>query len=110
MRLLIRTSSGVLWKSYSQDKGRTWSEGQATKIASPGSRFFIRRLTSGNLLLVNHYNFKGRSHLTARISNDDGATWNEGLLLDERSNISYPDGVEDRGGLIWITYDRDRQL
>jgi|GEM_PF-185145 len=107
--MLIRTSSGVLWESYSQDKGRTWSEGQATKIASPGSRFFIRRLTSGNLLLVNHYNFKGRSHLTARISNDDGATWNEGLLLDERSNISYPDGVEDRGGLIWITYDRDRQ-
>lgn len=107
--MLIRTSSGVLWESYSQDKGRTWSEGRATKIASPGSRFFIHRLTSGNLLLVNHHNFKGRSHLTARISNDDGATWNEGLLLDERSNVSYPDGVEDRGGLIWITYDRDRQ-
>lgn len=106
--MLIRTSSGVLWESYSQDKGRTWSEGQATKITSPGSRFFIRRLTSGNLLLVNHHNFKGRSHLTAKISNDDGATWNEGLLFDERSNISYPDGVEDRGGLIWITYDRER--
>ena len=42
------------------------------------------------------------------ISTDEGKTWNEGLLLDERSNVSYPDGVQDKDGLIWITYDRDR--
>jgi hypothetical protein len=29
--------------------------------------------------------------------------------LDERSGVSYPDGVQDKDGLIWITYDRDRQ-
>ena len=57
---------------------------------------------------MNHYKFKGRSHLTAQLSTDDGATWNDGLLLDERSNVSYPDGVQDKDGLIWITYDRDR--
>ena len=107
--MLIRTGSGVLWQSYSTDKGRTWSEGSATTIASPGARFFVLRLSSGNLLLVNHFKFKGRSHLTARISEDDGVTWNEGLLLDERSSVSYPDGVQDCDGLIWITYDRDRQ-
>lgn len=107
--MLIRTGSGVLWESFSTDNGRSWSDGQPTTIASPGSRFFIRRLASGNLLLVNHYKFKGRSHLTARLSKDDGATWNDGLLLDERSDVSYPDGVEDRDGLIWITYDRDRK-
>ena len=105
---LIRTSSGVLWQSFSEDKGKTWSEGSATTIKSPGSRFFIRRLASGNLLLVNHHNFKGRSHMTAQISTDDGATWNEGLLLDERGGVSYPDGVQDKDGLIWIVYDRDR--
>jgi len=107
--MLIRTSSGVLWQSHSSDKGRTWSDGTPSAIKSPGSRFFIRRLGSGNLLLVNHHNFTGRSHLTARLSTDDGATWNDGLLLDERSGVSYPDGVQDRDGLIWITYDRDRQ-
>jgi predicted neuraminidase len=106
--MLIRTSSGVLWQSHSMDKGRTWSEGNASTIKSPGSRFFIRRLASGNLLLVNHHNFKGRSHLTAQLSGDDGATWNDGLLLDERSGVSYPDGVQDADGLIRITYDRDR--
>jgi len=108
LRLLTRTGGGFLWESHSTDKGRTWSEAKASTIANPGSRFFIRRLASGNLLLVNHYKFKGRSHLTAQISTDDGATWNEGLLLDERGGVSYPDGAQDKDGLIWITYDRDR--
>jgi predicted neuraminidase len=107
--MLIRTGAGVLWQSHSADRGRTWSPATATTIPNPGSRFFIRRLRSGNLLLVNHYKFKGRSHLTARLSTDDGQTWNEGLLLDERANVSYPDGAQAADGLIWIVYDRDRQ-
>ncbi len=106
--LLTRTGGGFLWESHSTDKGRTWSEANASTIANPGSRFFIRRLASGNLLLVNHYKFTGRSHLTAQLSTDDGATWNDGLLLDERKGVSYPDGVQDKDGVIWITYDRDR--
>ncbi|MBU6302403.1 MAG: glycoside hydrolase [Verrucomicrobia bacterium] len=105
--MLIRTEK-VLWESHSSDKGRTWTKGRPTTIATPHSRFFIRRLASGHLLLVNHYKFTGRSHLTAQLSTDDGATWNEGLLLDERSGVSYPDGVQDKDGLIWVTYDRDR--
>lgn len=105
--MLIRTEK-VLWESHSSDKGRTWTEGKPTTIATPHSRFFIRRLASGNLLLVNHYKFTGRSHLTAQISTDDGQSWNDGLLLDERKGVSYPDGVQEKDGLIWITYDRDR--
>ncbi len=106
--LLTRTGGGFLWESHSTGKGRNWSEAKASTIANPGSRFFIRRLASGHLLLVNHYKFTGRSHLNAQLSTDDGATWNDGLLLDERSGVSYPDGVQDKDGLIWITYDRDR--
>ena len=105
--MLIRTEK-VLWESHSSDKGRAWMPGRPTTIATPHSRFFIRRLSSGNLLLVNHYKFTGRSYLTAQLSTDEGATWNDGLLLDERKGVSYPDGVQDKDGLIWITYDRDR--
>ena len=115
--MLVRTSTGgFLYESHSGDKGETWSKGKPGKIATPGSRFFIRRLASGNMLLVNHFNFirdeKGkpkRSHLTAQISTDDGQTWGKGLLLDERVDVSYPDGVQDKDGLIWIIYDRDRK-
>lgn len=107
--MLIRTGAGVLWESYSSDRGRTWSEGKASTIANPGSRFFIRRLKSGNLLLVNHYKFTGRSHMTAQLSTDDGKSWNDGLLLDERTAVSYPDAVEGRDGVIHVVYDRERQ-
>jgi predicted neuraminidase len=107
--MLIRTGSGHLWESFSSDRGRTWTEGAQTAIANPGSRFYIRRLASGSLLLINHYRFQGRSHLTARISTDEGKSWNDGLLLDERTGGSYPDAVESKDGLITVVYDRDRQ-
>ncbi len=107
--MLIRTGGGVLWQSHSTDGGFTWNEATPSDIPNPGSRFFIRRLASGNLLLINHYKFTGRSHLTARLSTDDGASWNEGLLVDGRGGVSYPDAIQDKDGLIWMIQDRDRQ-
>ncbi|MBR3218422.1 MAG: exo-alpha-sialidase [Thermoguttaceae bacterium] len=46
--------------------------------------------------------------MTAFLSDDDGATWNSSLLLDERKNISYPDGTQTEDGTIYLTYDFDR--
>jgi AraC-like DNA-binding protein len=105
--MLVRTTYGI-GESVSFDKGITWSPGKPTRLGGPNSRFFIRRLRSGRLLLVNHYGFRDRSHLTAQLSDDDGVTWNDGLLLDERSNVSYPDGIETADGTIYLIYDRER--
>lgn len=105
--MLVRTFYGV-GESISLDRGRTWTLGHDSGIKGPDSRFFIRRLNSGNLLLVNHNNFAGRNNLTAMISKDDGATWEGGLLLDERNGVSYPDGTQAEDGEIYIIYDRDR--
>ena len=107
LAMFVRTAYGI-GVSYSFDQGHTWSEGQDSKLKGPSSRFFIRRLKSGRVLLVNHYNFEGRNNLTALLSEDDGETWKYSLLLDERSDISYPDGVETENGYIYITYDRER--
>jgi hypothetical protein len=48
-----------------------------------------------------------RSHLSAFVSDDDGTTWSDGLLLDERES-SYPDGVQAEDGTIYIIYDHQR--
>jgi hypothetical protein len=115
--MLIRSNCGV-GQVFSEDKGKTWSDPLPSKIDGPNSRFFIRRLKSGKLLLINHdmnaqfleledY-LKRRTHLTAWLSDNDGKTWYGGLLLDERDNISYPDGVEAEDGSIYIIYDRER--
>jgi len=105
--MLVRTYGGI-GECFSSDKGRTWSEPKADVLAGPCSRFFVRRLRSGNLLLINHHAFKERNNLTAMLSKDDGTTWEGFLLLDERDNVSYPDGVETEDGRIYIIYDRER--
>lgn len=108
--MLVRTLYGI-GESISHDKGHTWSPLIPSKIQHPTARFFIYRLNSGNLLLVKHgpIDMKiGRSHLMAFISKDDGHSWSDGLLLDERTGVSYPDGQQTNDGTIYITYDYSR--
>jgi hypothetical protein len=108
--MLIRLKSGI-GESFSVDSGKSWTPLILSEIKHPNSRFFIRRLQSGNLLLVKHgpINVKtGRSHLMAFISKDDGQTWSKGLLLDERLRAAYPDGQQDKDGRIYIVYDYNR--
>jgi predicted neuraminidase len=108
--MLVRTSYGI-GESVSTDQGKTWSAVERSALPHTVSRFFIRRLNSGKLLLVRHDGpgaKRGRSHLTAFLSNDDGKTWAGGLLLDERNGVSYPDGVQAPDGTIRIIYDFNR--
>jgi predicted neuraminidase len=115
--MLVRTNYGI-GESVSKDGGRSWSPLAASSIPHVNSRFFIRRLRSGKLLLVRNNPGEGnlaqgkkwgvRSHMTAYLSDDDGASWQGGLLLDERPQVSYPDGDQAEDGTIHITYDYDR--
>lgn len=103
----IRTFYGI-GVSYSYDGGKTWTDGEDSKLGGPCSRFSISRLKSGRILLVNHYKNQGRNNLTALLSEDDGVTWKYSLLLDSRKEVSYPDIKEADDGYIYITYDRER--
>jgi hypothetical protein len=74
----------------------------------------IRRLASGNILLVKHgpgiTSKPGgvRDHLTAFLTTDAGETWSPGLLLDERKAVSYPDIAQTPDGDIYVQYDYQR--
>jgi len=120
--MLARTSAGIS-ESVSTDGGSSWSEGRPASIPHVPSRFFIRRLNSGRLLLVKHNPrmdagwlagketeiLEQRSHLTAYLSDDDGQSWHGGLVLDSRLPVSYPDGDQAPDGTIYIVSDFDRQ-
>ena len=134
--MIVEKRDGSLWmltrtfdgsgESFSTDGGYTWTPGRKSHIDGPCSRFHIRRLRSGRLLMINHYQFdqridledimsqgnvkswKGRSHLTALLSEDDGQTWPYYLLLDERNEVSYPDAKEAADGMIYVCYDWER--
>ncbi len=108
--MLIRNTGGIA-QSTSTDGGRTWSAGTMllTGGTTASKRFYVRRLRSGALLLVRNNAPTGsaRSHLTAFVSDDDGLTWQGGLLLDERES-SYPDGTEGPDGTLYVIYDQTR--
>jgi len=110
--MLVRTKYGI-GQSVSRDGGRFWSYVKPTGIGHACSRFFIRRLRSGNLILIKHGRMieqwpVNRCMLTAFVSKDDGRTWEGGLMLDERPGVSYPDGVEAKDGTIYVIYDYNR--
>jgi hypothetical protein len=79
------------------------------------------KLKSGTWLLVKHGTLewlsdsqeelypinKGRSHLTAYVSYDEGQSWQGGLLLEER-DCSYPFGCQAADGSIYVSYERQR--
>jgi hypothetical protein len=108
--MLVRAAYGI-GESISTDRGRTWCPGRRSGIRHVNSRFHIRRLASGRLLLVTHDppDGKARSHLIARLSDDDGRTWRGGLVVDERLGVSYPDGVQSPDGMIYLVYDYARR-
>jgi predicted neuraminidase len=107
--MLVRAANGIA-ESQSTDGGKTWTEAKRSPIPHVNSRFCIRRLRSGRLLLITHEppDGKTRSHLIAHLSEDDGLTWRGGLILDERPGVSYPDAIEGPKGVIRVIYDYAR--
>lgn len=118
--MIVERRDGSLWmlvrsrgiaETFSRDAGRTWTPVERSSIRHPTARFFLRRLRSGNLLLVKHGPLDertGREKLMAFVSDDDGKTWCGGLMIDEREGVTYPDGVQAEDGTIYIIYDYRR--
>lgn len=118
--MIVERKDGSLWmlvrsrgisETVSHDRGKTWTPVEQTEIRHPTSRFFVRRLNSGALLLVKHGAIDERTRrekLQAFVSDDDGLTWLGGLMLDEREHVTYPDGVQAPDGTIYLTYDYSR--
>jgi len=107
--MLLRNTAGIA-QSVSTDGGQTWQPGSIHLRGRTyrNKRFFIRRLNSGALLMVRNNSPEGkRSHMTAFVSDDEGESWQGGLLMDARES-SYPDGVQSADGTIYIIYDHQR--
>ncbi|MBQ1456188.1 MAG: exo-alpha-sialidase [Thermoguttaceae bacterium] len=110
LKMFARTKYGI-GESVSNDGGVTWPDLAPSPIKHTSSRFFVRRLNSGRLILVKNGPIDsdvGRTRMMAFLSDDDGATWSDGLVIDERTNVSYPDGNQTEDGTIFLTYDHDR--
>lgn len=116
LRAYMRTKDAPdgLWEAESSDDGRTWGEPRPSIQPHVSARVFVRRLASGNLLMVKN-GLPGekqqmvRHDMTAYLSEDEGKTWPFALPLDVgRSDVAYPDGQQLKDGRIAVVYDFDR--
>ncbi len=115
----MRVKGNAGWNAFeadSKDGGRSWSVPKACAFPHTNSRLFVRRLRSGALLLVKNgpidkvtgtKDYEGRVDMTAYVSDDDGATWQGGLLL-HAGKCAYPDGDQAPDGTIYVGFDDDR--
>jgi NAD(P)-dependent dehydrogenase (short-subunit alcohol dehydrogenase family) len=96
--MLVRTNYGI-GETVSTDQGRTWAPITPTALPHTPTRFFLRRLVSGRLLLVKHGPLTGkpvgRKQLMAYLSDDDGRTWQGG--------INVPGYAASQGGVGQLT-------
>jgi hypothetical protein len=105
---MLRTTKGIYFTN-SKDFGKSWEPLEPFTAIGPttSSRFYLGKLSSGNLLLIAN-NSATRNKMTAFLSKDGGKTWPHKLLLDARENVSYPDADQTIDGNIHVVFDRER--
>ncbi len=89
--LWVRTDLGRIYRAYSRDKGKTFSELKPIpELDSPLSPQSIKRHPkSGDLVLVWNNAVKTRTPLSAAVSSDEGLTWKHVKVIDEVPGETY---------------------
>lgn len=90
-----RTRLGQLFKSYSSDRGLTWTKPVPTGLASSNSPAVLRNIPGTNDLVCvwNHVSGQeiddhlGRMRLSCAISKDDGETWENFKNLESLDDV-----------------------
>ena len=117
--MVVRTQLGSVFKAYSADGGRTWSNPQTTGLQSPESCPALLKIPeTDDLLLVwnhspydpkfDHYGL--RNPLSVAISKDDGCTWEniKNIETDPEWEFTNPAPIATSQGTILIGYEASR--
>lgn len=91
LMMLCRTDLGCQYRSWSSDRGETWTLAEPTDITSPISPASVARVPSTNDLLMIWNDHRSidesrrgkRTPMSAAISRDEGLTWSPSKTLFE---------------------------
>ena len=113
VHMLVRTTAGRIWRSDSDNGGKSWVPLYQTDLPNNNSGIDLARLYDGTLALV--YNpveesWGPRTPLRISLSFDNGATWPHQLDIEtEAGEYSYPAIIPTvRGMAICYTWRRER--
>jgi predicted neuraminidase len=109
---------GMIWTTWSNDRGDTWSPLEATTLPNPSSGIDAVTLSDGRHLLVYNHTQRSsdrseidqsRSMLNVAVSSD-GEEWQAAILLENSpGEYSYPAVIQTKDGLVHITYTWKRK-
>ena len=102
--MLIRTTRGQFWESFSTDGGLHWSKPGPTTIPATSAPGHLARLADGRLALAWNPASCGRSELHLAISPDEGRTWGPSVAIARGRGVAYPSVLEASPGSFWIGY------
>lgn len=98
---------GFLYRSFSVDDGRTWSDPVQTNFPDATSKISGTRLKDGRYAFVTNPNPKRRDPLALSIS-DDGMTFTKMLYLVGGRHVDYPHVIE-HGDSLYIAFAGGKQ-
>lgn len=115
VHMLVRTSSGVIGRSDSDDYGKTWSPLYKTSLPNPNSGIDLVNLDDGTLVLAYNpdgKNWGDRAPLTLAVSEDNGQTWPYKLDIETGEpddEFSYPSIISDEENVYAVyTWQREK--
>jgi len=117
LQVLCRSRNRCIAQAWSTDRGKTWSDFEATTLPNNNSGTDAVTLKDGRQLLVyNHVlpagkEVKGpRTPLNVAVSKD-GKTWFASLVLEDSpiSQYSYPSVIQSADGMVHIVYTWRRE-
>ena len=116
--MLLRSSEGSIYRSDSDDYGRSWSPAFQTDQPNNNSGIDLA-LADGVLALVHNPvrgNWGSRTPVKLSLSEDNGRTWEEAMVLDHNEDpkdkvdgeFSYP-AIVASGNRLYISYTWKRR-
>ena len=110
--MLARTPMGRLYKSYSSDRGQTWSAPEPTPLAAAYAPCALAMMPTGDLLCIWNQNSleedqQGlrRHRLTCAVSDDDGTTWQHFRNLESLDDTTH---IAERP-ILWDVFRYDHE-
>lgn len=115
VHMLIRSSSGKICRSDSEDHGKTWSPIVETDLPNNNSGIDVASISGETIALIYNpvgENWGDRYPITVAVSNDNGKTWPVRLDVEDGEGddeLSYPSLFYEDGHLVAsYTWNRDR--
>jgi predicted neuraminidase len=115
VHMLMRSSSGNICRSDSEDYGKTWSPVYETNLPNNNSGIDVAHIAADTLVVIYNpvdENWGKRHPISVAVSVDNGATWP--LIFDiekgqDDTELSYPDMFFEDGHLVaCYTWNRER--